>query len=1079
MINLTLEVIILKSGSELSESIKLAITHSKNCVKDELYGGAYISPSKITSSARNEYYQASIFRLFDGHLDHSLPPSYDEEWIKNIYLCALKTPPADLAKRVTPPSAHDWLNNSSLMRLSQDALLILHFLWHVGAVLLPMTLKKPTVKDPTTGSNFKELAAPTYPEVLALVSLPNVSHFQYTGIPDIRTVMQASAIDNFGWYAWRMVRASDWHKIEDIDPADVAECANALLAARKKEIDWITYPISPKAFFAYVQKLYPTRCQREDPQHAIKNNVQASKSSITRGEFHISDEHLECVSTWLRYQDKFIEHLKSRGLKSYESYRKSLAILNTYLFSTLLSAGVQPPLPNQFNRSHVESDKFDGLLKSIKSGRSSATVQNHLYQLDTFFNYMAAHASSDRNLAGFANPITDIDFPVVRRRSGTNKVAFESEHFPYLLHYCYAIESFATYISEKVHFEQINLYADEFRSDIASKNWNDAQKVIQTEKFGYIPVVFYKNPFFDPKKPISNSNKRMKCEPLHLLSRSVIPIIEHSVMNNERWVFYPQLNYIRHNIVALETGIRSIHIRWLDRRSYDQNIDRSRRLAQICKLHINTDKVNGAWEASVAKDVIELLDRQHTMTEWFNDPLMSEETWYDYHEDSLFGKIVTLFPNWMKQGTLHPESYMKYFKRLIYSFDLFCRYQLQIETTNQMPEALLYLDSISDPTDFLTAVKLEGEACKLIEHTPHSCRVSVVSEHIRVLPPHIIGTHITGHATEAHVIYYAKLDPAYLKTITEYQKKGIEEGWNFDISAISCIKAEEVTSKLQQAFRRNKEQALVDFGAISFDRENKDDVLSGVRTAKQRPLESLVFMPTHICPVGNQCTADVIRDLGAVPGSIMPCGSCYLSIKTVDHLPRIHGHIRVLTDECSELESYIAEARKNGASSDSLVHKANHRKFLASETISWSVTAHCLEQMLSDIKTRSSFLVEKPEIVSEHLERLELKEHTLSNLIARTSEAKSHAEFFTPQLANQVKVARNKLLAFTGDFNRMLQEAPTGFTLIDEFRGLIRSTCEVLGLSLHDLSDAMSKPMALDRPNSILKLISNSGSAPA
>ncbi|WP_216591996.1 hypothetical protein, partial [Streptomyces brasiliscabiei] len=95
------------------------------------------------------------------------------------------------------------------------------------------------------------------------------------------------------------------------------------------------------------------------------------------------------------------------------------------------------------------------------------------------------------------------------------------------------------------------------------------------------------------------------------------------------------------------------------------------------------------------------------------------------------------------------------------------------------------------------------------------------------------------------------------------------------------------------------------------------------------------------------------------------------------------------------------------------------------------------------------------------------------------AEAKSHAEYFTPQLDKQVKVARNKLLAFTGDFNRMLQEAPTGFTLIDEFRVLIRSTCEVLGLSLHDLNDAMSKPMALERPTAILKLISSPGGVSA
>jgi len=389
-----------------------------------------------------------------------------------------------------------------------------------------------------------------------------------------------------------------------------------------------------------------------------------------------------------------------------------------------------------------------------------------------------------------------------------------------------------------------------------------------------------------------------------------------------------------------------------------------------------------------------------------------------------------------------------------------------------MPEALGDLETVDNPRDYLKALKLVEDACKLIEHTPHSCRVSVVSEYIRILPPHIIGAYITGHATEEHVMYYAKVDPAYLKTASQHQKVSVEQNWLLDRPGMSTIKAEDVTSKLQQAFRRNKEMSLVDFGAISFDRETKDEVQSGIIIARQRSIDSLAFMPTHICPFGNQCPADVVNDLGAIPGLSTPCGGCYYSIKTVDHLPRIHGHIRVLTDECSELESHINEAKKNGASPESLVQKANRRKFLASEITSWSITAHCLEQMYKEIKTRLSFLVEKPEVVSEHLERIELEDHTLSNLIARIAEAKSHAEYFTPQLKQQVLVARNKLLAFTGDFNRMLQDAPTGFTLIDEFRGLIRSACEVLGLSLCELSDAMNKPMALDRPNPILRLAS-------
>ncbi|MBF8766312.1 hypothetical protein IR009_13890 [Pseudomonas putida] len=1078
MINLTKDIQIIKTGEALERSIKEAITKAKACVCRELFSTNYISPSKVTSGARNEYYNASIVRLFDDHLSASNAPIYDEAWVRNALACTEKTAALAVAKQVVPKASIDWLNKSSLERLSRDCVLILHFLWQERAVLLPAGLRKPTVHNEDEGTNYFEFAAASYTEVLAFVSQPFVPHVSYEDIPDILSVMKPTAVKNFEWYAWRMIRCTDWHRIEDINPDDISELVDHLVLMRRGDIDWFKYPIAPAAFWSYVQKLYPDRCSQVALR--AKNNLHASRRALVSGEYDYPDEHKDSVESWLKYQGKYTELQKSRGIKSFDSYSKSFAVLNTWLFGEYPTAtGLIPPHPGELNRRHMEGDGFTGFLTFLRRGRSNSTVQQMIYRIVSLFNYLVASSSADEKLAGFVCPILEIDYPIVKRSNSSNKPAFHSEHFPYLLQYCYAIESFSTHLADKVYNEQINLFDKEFRADIDTQNWNEAQKVIQTEKFGYTPVIFYQNPSFDASLPKSENNCPMKYEALRLLPRFVVPIIEHTVERKEKWVFYPQLNYIRHNIVALETGIRSIHIRWLEKRTYAKHIDRSRPLPPLCKLHINTDKVNGPWDATVSKSVIELLDRQKAMIPWFNDPSMEVETWYDYHEDNEHGKIITLFPKGETPGVLTPEAYGKYFKRLIYSFDLFCRYQLGIDPTNSMPEALGDLETIDEPIDYLAAVKLEGQASKLIEHTPHSCRVSVVSEFIRVLPPHIIGGFITGHATVEHVMYYAKVDPEYLKSVSQYQKMSVELGLLVERPAMSMIKAEDPASKLQQAFRRDKAQSLSDFGAISFDRETKDDVVSGVRAAKQRPIESLAFMPTHICPFGNHCPADVIKDLGAIPGVSMPCGGCYYSVKTVDHLPRIYGVIRVMTDECSELEAHIAEAKRNGASPESLMQKANRRKFLAAEIISWSITAHCLEQMHSEIKTRENFLVEKPEIVSERLERLELKEGSLANLIARTTEAKSHAEYFTPQLDKQIQVARNKLLAFTGNFNRMLQEAPTGFTLIDEFRGLIRSTCEVLGLSMHELSDALAQPMALERPAAILKLISSPGGVPA
>ena len=377
-----------------------------------------------------------------------------------------------------------------------------------------------------------------------------------------------------------------------------------------------------------------------------------------------------------------------------------------------------------------------------------------------------------------------------------------------------------------------------------------------------------------------------------------------------------------------------------------------------------------------------------------------------------------------------------------------------------MLEEFRSIKSIDTVDDYSAAFKLFEKSKKLIEHTPHSCRATVVSNWITILPPHIIGDYITGHSTIEHVLYYVKMDPSFLKRHEEYQKVAFENGFQWDESHISSIRAEDINSNLQKAFRENKDQAMHDFGAFSYERPRPNgEILSGIRALKKQPLDSVTYHGTHICPYGDQCPKDVQDDLNAIPGARKPCGGCYYSVKTVDHLPRIAGHVRSLTEESAELKTYIDEALAEGAESKSLEPVAERRKFLSDEIAAWSVTIHCLEQMLEDVRTRDHFLVQEPQIVKEHLEGVLIDSSSLENMMFRLSEAKTHAEFFTPQLKNQLKVARAKILKRSGDLNRLLQDEPKGFELIDEFRGIIRSTCETLGISVKELAEEMEKPV--------------------
>ena len=1079
MINLTKDILILLSGDELSNTIIRAISRTKECVQNELFDGADITADKITTSSTNPFKRASIFKFFNGHDDPLKAPKYDESWVRKLYLSCTTNVDSLGISLLLPTNEQGlmWINRTYQIKFRADALLLLHFLWSEGAVLLPMSLKLPTTKDTTTGGQHLEYAARMYPETLAFVRKPYVNHLNIE-LPDISTVMPTKAVDNFGWYSWRLIRSTHWYKIEDINIEDIVDYLNQVQLFKSKKANFFKYPISPKALIAYTSELFPKRLSFDPNDKRLINHVKrASASSIKSGLFHLPKALHSQFKLWTKYEDRFVETIKSRGLKEWTKYKTGLEILNGYLFDHIPSTvGCEHvPEPKSFTRKHIEGhDKTPSLLEFLHKGRAKGTVKGILYKIDSFLSYLESSSTSDSELTGFRNPLLDIDYPLVPRNNSSTKYAFSSENFVPLLQYTYAVESFGWYLSKKIHYELLDLKGD----------GSTHSKVYDTEKFGYVPVVFLENPSYNSEKKITRSNQRLRCVPVLFIPKSLLPLLPRkSVLTKTGFKDYPLMNHVQQTLVALETGIRNIHIRWLDRRNFDKLIDRSRPLDPICDLWVNTDKSHGPWVSKVSHNVIELIDRQIESHDWFDEPSINDEAWYDFHENSAFGKILTIFPrglaagirNGHMPGPLTGDAHRAYFKKLIFSFDMFCRYNLNIKSSNKMPEEFVNIKSLDTIEDFTYALTLMAEGIDLINHTPHSCRLSVVSEYIKILPPSIIGDYITGHSTVAHVIYYAKVDPEYLLRHKKFQKVAFDNGYKWDETGISQTKAEDINSTLQKAFQKNRKEAAVDFGATSFDRMTDNEVYSGVRALNEQPLDAMAYLSTHICPFGSNCPKEIIRDFNAIPGKRMPCGSCYYSVKTVDHLPRITGHIRSLTDECAETEKYIKEARLNGVSSETLLAKDGERRYLADEIMAWTVSAHCLEQMYQDIKTRKHFLVDKPDIISDRLEKLVIDDGGLESLLAHIAEAKTHAEFFTPQLKHQLKAARNKLLAFTHDINSLMQEAPSGFKLIDEFRGLIRSTCETLGLSVNELATELEKPMKLqlEGPQSALKLISD------
>lgn len=1086
MINLTDEVQVLMKGSELSSAVVKAIESAKQCVVDELLDseGVWPKPEEISATARNPYFPATIIKFFHGHDDPDLAPQYDEAWIKDLHSATKKEPSPELFLRLIPRQKSQSLATSRTfrLRLKMDAVLILHFLYFQRAVLLPVTLKLPTSYDKDKGGNTYEHAANHYPEILAIARFPFTSAFREKYL-DITEYLPQTAWSNFRWHGWRLIRATDWFRIEDINIDDLDE-------ARKYGPN---YPMSPMGTLSALKSAFPDRCpfSKEDLNNAGFRRL-ATSTAIESGSFYVPEELQEHKRKWLFYQDKFIKKKKDT-IDTWATIEKRLGVLNAYLFEEIPArAGVEHvPLPHEFTRKYIEDshEEIPNLISFAQRGRKNTTSRALLTTFNQFMTYLERNATTYDEMKNFRNPIyPDLDFPLVKGTNSTSKAVFSSEHFIPLLQYCYGVEAFGWFLAEAIYTN--DLFWDGKETE-RTRDWNKVfdwgHQAFDTENIGFVPVVFLKNPDFNEQEPISFNNKPMKYEPIRFIPKSLIPVASRRLKGHTGLTSFPTLNTIQQAIVALETGIRNIHIRWLDRRTYDQRIDRSFELPPICDLWVNTDKAHDEWPAKVSRSVIEVLDRQKQTHDWLDEPVIDEEEWYNHYKDNKsFGKILTLFPrglsggtkNEHKPGPLSETSFGRGFKKIVFAFDLFCRYSLNIRPSNPMAKEFRSIDSIDSIVDYVGALKLFEKSKDLIEHTPHSCRATVVSQWITILPPNIIGDYITGHSTIAHVLYYVRLDPDFLKRHETYQKVAFENGFQLDESNFSSIKAEDIRSNLQKAFKENRDQAMHDFGAFSYERPKPNgEILSGMRALKKQPLDSVTYHGTHICPHGDLCPKDVQDDLNAIPGVRKPCGGCYYSVKTVDHLPRIAGHVRSLTEESAELKEYIDEALAEGAEPKTLEAAAERRKFLSDEIAAWTVSIHCLEEMLKNVRTRDHFLVQEPQIVKEHLEGVLVDSSSLESLMFRLSEAKTHAEFFTPQLKNQLKVARAKILKRSGDLNRLLQNEPKGFALIDEFRGIIRSTCETLGISVRELAEEIEKPApALSHaPNSALKLIFSTG----
>lgn len=462
MINLTNSVLVIKEGKELSSAVIKAIEGAKQCVVDHYLGKKidWPSPDQITAGGKNPFSRLTIIKFFHRHDDPVVAPMYDAAWIEDLLSAARSVPTKETLLRLIPEQhkGSEWVRKHFVDQFKRDAILILHFLWFEKAVLLPPTLPRPVTKAGKSSAGNFEYAANYYPETLALVRYPFIDNLEREFI-NLADFLPSTSHSTFDWMAWRFIRSTDWHVIEDINVDDVATYIEELTAEKRKSEGIPNYAFAPKSLLACLKEAFPSRCKfsMDDPK-LINTKRQATDSAIRSGSFYVPKSLEKHKDAWVFYQEKFLNRLKRRGVQTWASRRKDLGILNAYLFEEIAAkAGPEMvPMPAEFSRKFIEDiEGIPNLIDYVKRGRQATTVRSNLLAINQFMDYLESSATTFADLTDFRNPISpDLDFPILSTPNSTSKAIFSSEHFPILLQFSYAIEAFGWFLAEQIFADE-------------------------------------------------------------------------------------------------------------------------------------------------------------------------------------------------------------------------------------------------------------------------------------------------------------------------------------------------------------------------------------------------------------------------------------------------------------------------------------------------------------------------------------------------------------------------------------------------------------------------------------------------
>lgn len=775
---------------------------------------------------------------------------------------------------------------------------------------------------------------------------------------------------------------------------------------------------------------------------------------------YLGREHVQLKDVtpyWLQAMRAYIHNRKY--VKEYRSDGEAMAVLNLladYLFFYLpwwrelaKSPRVEiPRSPRELTRfafvarhSAESIDQFPETLLTVIRWRrkSNESVAIAVQQLYAFFKFLETHFCEEESIAGpeFRIPLNpDFDAPRIPSRGKTTKEIIPKNIYSYLLFYCYAVEKAG------LELERLAVSGEllDDRKKLLKNQW------LRPDDFGFSINVAYRSTQL-PLLEIPNVFQWAERE------------LKSAGDEASKSVYIPHCTALRLLLTSVETGLRGQSVQWLDRRTWRRKGSQVSADSYTFPLYVNTDKTKiHPWVTPVVYRVRDLLHRQETFQSQFADADKFAAVTYEQNEIAPFDLIEPLFRAVGRGSPITDNLYQKTWQRLMVGFEAFFR-----EVTGESHVRLYKLQAIlgEDEQPVVRPVKdgrspLYCPMSLLAIHTPHACRATFVTNRKGILDLSDAGQ-LLGHSGVVVTAHYDKPSiedlQARLKASDLAQSRDFLQ---FDAESDVHVRADKPDSALVRSFTRDRDATLKAFRFVpgvslwSMEDVAKDE---GLELLREGPMSRIRFRETHICPVGEECPADILERIGAP----RRCGCCPLATRCVDHLPAIAAKRNQLLERIRYLHGRYKTLEGQGEPVSVLDEIWDELELDANEYLGLQVS----EEVLSSTAAASgiddglpALHVEQPDVVKRHLTRVSRSCNTAELMLQRIADSNAYPGMATPQIQMAAAQVKRRLLAGRGTDS--IEWGDEGASAVKDVALMLGVMMKANGLSREQTARALS-----------------------